>query len=71
MTRAEIRQPDSTKSLKLFPLSQPSIPLPSYNNVVVLSDSGKLVIFEVDFDKKKFVRINQEIYGKSGCRRIT
>ena len=41
------------------------------DNVVVLSDSGKLVIFEVDIDKKKFVRINQEIYGKSGCRRIT
>ena len=41
------------------------------DNIVVLSDSGKLVIFEVDIDKKKFVRINQEIYGKSGCRRIT
>ena len=41
------------------------------DNLVVLSDSGKLVIFEIDIDKKKFVRINQEIYGKSGCRRIT
>ena len=41
------------------------------DNLVVLSDSGKIVIFEIDIDKKKFVRINQEIYGKSGCRRIT
>ena len=41
------------------------------DNLVVLSDSGKLVIFEIDIDKKKFVRIYQEIYGKSGCRRIT
>ena len=41
------------------------------DNVVVLSDSGKLIIFEIDINKKKFVRINQEIYGKTGCRRIT
>ena len=41
------------------------------DNLVVLSDSGKLVIFEIDIDKKKFIRINQEIYGKSGCRRLT
>ena len=41
------------------------------DNIVVLSDSGKLVIFEVDSDKGKFKRINQEIYGKTGCRRLT
>ena len=41
------------------------------DNFVVLSDSGKIVIFEVDINKKKFIRINQEIYGKTGCRRVT
>ena len=41
------------------------------DNIVVLSDSGKLVIFEVDIDKRKFKKINQEIYGKTGCRRLT
>ena len=41
------------------------------DNIVVLSDSGKLIILEVDIDKKKFIRTTQEIYGKSGCRRIT
>ena len=41
------------------------------DNFVVLSDSGKLIIFEVDINNKKFIRINQEIYGKTGCRRIT
>ena len=41
------------------------------DNIVVLSDSGKLIIFEVDINKRKFIRINQEIYGKSGCRRLT
>ena len=41
------------------------------DNIVVLSDSGKLIIFEVDINKRKFIRINQEIYGKTGCRRLT
>ena len=41
------------------------------DNIVVLSDSGKLIILEVDIDKKKFIKTTQEIYGKSGCRRIT
>jgi splicing factor 3B subunit 3 len=41
------------------------------DNIVILSDSGKLIIFEVDINKKKFIRINQEIYGKTGCRRLT
>ena len=41
------------------------------DNIIVLSDSGKLIILEVDINKKKFITINQEIYGKSGCRRLT
>ena len=41
------------------------------DNIVVLSDSGRLIIFEVDINEKKFIRITQEIYGKSGCRRLT
>ena len=41
------------------------------DNIVVLSDSGKLIILEVDTDKKKFITITQETYGKSGCRRLT
>ncbi len=41
------------------------------DNIVVLSDSGKLIIFEVDITKRKFKIINQEIYGKTGCRRLT
>ena len=41
------------------------------DNIIVLSDSGKLVIFEIDINKKKFISIYKEIYGKSGCRRVT
>ena len=38
--------------------------------LVVGSDSGRLVILEFDKLREKFVKIVQETYGKTGCRRI-
>ena len=38
--------------------------------LVVGSDSGRIVILEYDQQKKMFVKIIQETYGKTGCRRI-
>ena len=38
--------------------------------LVVGSDAGRLVILEYDKKKEKFVKIIQETYGKTGCRRI-
>ena len=34
------------------------------------SDSGRIVILQYSKDKACFVRMHQETYGKSGCRRI-
>lgn len=34
------------------------------------SDSGRIVILEFDQSKNMFVKIHQETYGKTGCRRI-
>lgn len=34
------------------------------------SDSGRLVILEFDNKKQRFVKVVQETYGKTGCRRI-
>lgn len=38
--------------------------------LVVGSDSGRIVILEYDAQKQVFVKIIQETYGKTGCRRI-
>ena len=38
--------------------------------MVIGSDSGRIVILEYDQVKKRFVKIHQETYGKTGCRRI-
>ena len=38
--------------------------------LVIGSDSGRIVILEYDQVKKRFVKIHQETYGKTGCRRI-
>lgn len=38
--------------------------------LVIGSDSGRIVILEFDQQKKRFVKIHQETYGKTGCRRI-
>jgi splicing factor 3B subunit 3 len=34
------------------------------------SDSGRIVILEANEEKKEFIKIHQETYGKTGCRRI-
>lgn len=34
------------------------------------SDSGRIVILEYDTEHNKFVKIHQETFGKTGCRRI-
>jgi len=38
--------------------------------IVVGSDSGRIVILEVNLEKREFVKIHQETFGKTGCRRI-
>ncbi|MEN2497921.1 MAG: Splicing factor 3B subunit 3, partial [Marteilia pararefringens] len=38
--------------------------------IAVVSDSGKIVILEYDAQKNCFVKLHQESYGRSGCRRI-
>ena len=38
--------------------------------MVVGSDSGRIVILEFDLEKKAFVKIHQETFGKTGSRRI-
>ena len=38
--------------------------------VVLGSDSGRIVILEYDPEEKRFVKVHQETYGKTGCRRI-
>lgn len=36
---------------------------------VVGSDSGRIVVLEFDAKKQVFVKVQQETFGKSGCRR--
>ena len=38
--------------------------------LAVTSDSGKIVILEFNAAKNTFVKLHQETYGRSGCRRI-
>lgn len=38
--------------------------------IVVGSDSGRIVILDVNLEKREFVKIHQETFGKTGCRRI-
>ncbi|CAD7703734.1 unnamed protein product, partial [Ostreobium quekettii] len=42
----------------------------SRDYLVVGSDSGRIVILEYSKEKNAFVRIHQETFGRSGCRRI-
>ena len=38
--------------------------------ICIGSDSGRIVVIEYDDDRNQFVKIHQETFGKSGCRRI-
>lgn len=38
--------------------------------LVVGSDSGRIVILEYEGKRKEFIKLHQETYGKTGCRRI-
>jgi splicing factor 3B subunit 3 len=38
--------------------------------LVIGSDSGRIVVLEFDQNLKRFVKVHQETYGKTGCRRI-
>ena len=40
------------------------------DHIVLLSDSGRIVILEADPKTQTFIKIHQETYGKTGCRRI-
>lgn len=38
--------------------------------IVVGSDSGKIVVLQFDGKSNRFVKVHEETFGKSGCRRI-
>lgn len=38
--------------------------------LVIASDSGRLVILNYDPNRNVFDKVQEETYGKSGCRRI-
>ncbi|GAB5371141.1 hypothetical protein AAMO2058_001554100 [Amorphochlora amoebiformis] len=38
--------------------------------IIVGSDSGRIVVLQYDPAKNRFIKIHEETYGKSGCRRI-
>ena len=38
--------------------------------LVLGSDSGRVVVLQFDKEKNAFVKVHQETYGKTGCRRI-
>ena len=38
--------------------------------IVIGSDSGRIVILQFDNDVKRFKKIHQETFGKTGVRRI-
>lgn len=38
--------------------------------LIIGSDSGRIVILEFDAKINRFIRVHQETFGKSGCRRI-
>lgn len=38
--------------------------------IICGTDSGKITILQYDPDKNKFMKIHEECFGKSGCRRI-
>ncbi|ETN79205.1 splicing factor 3B subunit 3 family protein [Necator americanus] len=38
--------------------------------IAIGSDSGRIVILEYSTEKNSFVRVHQETFGKTGCRRI-
>lgn len=38
--------------------------------LIIGSDSGRIVILKFDKDQNCFIKIQQETYGKTGCRRI-
>ncbi|GBF95175.1 splicing factor 3B subunit 3-like [Raphidocelis subcapitata] len=42
----------------------------SRDYVILGSDSGRIVILDYKADKGKFVKVHQETFGRSGCRRI-
>ena len=41
------------------------------DSIIILSDSGKISILEIENNTLNIIKIHQETYGKSGCRRIT
>lgn len=51
----------------MAPFKLPGI---KHDYLIVLSDSGRIVILKFDMEKKQFIKEHQETYGKSGARRI-
>lgn len=46
------------------------LPGSSRDHIVIGSDSGRIVILSFDGVTKRFKKVHQETYGKTGCRRI-
>ena len=43
----------------------------SQDYLVISSDSGRIVVLQYKQEKKQFVKVHQETFGKTGCRRVT
>jgi len=55
----------TVRSLEVF-----RMPGPNRDYIVVGSDSGRICILEFDEKENCFVKVHQETFGKTGCRRI-
>lgn len=53
------------RSVAAFRLNQAT-----FDYVIVGSDAGAIVVLRFDAKEKKFVRVHNEVFGKTGCRRI-
>jgi splicing factor 3B subunit 3 len=42
----------------------------SFDYLILGSDSGSIVILKFDDTEQKFIRVHNEVFGKTGCRRI-
>ena len=76
----EILRPDSNGKVQVIASTEvfgcirslATFRLPGANrdHIIVGSDSGRIVILNFDEKSKKFVKVHQETFGKTGCRRI-
>lgn len=80
--RLELYKPDSTTGKLESLLATPSVfgviraiaPFrltgATKDHIIIASDSGRIVILEYDPAENALLKVHQETYGKSGCRRV-